>query len=89
MNELTVVLIVYGLLQVGSLILLPKWWKIAAIPSLWFVVIAVDIFRTGFGTWGDVIMQGFAAFACVYLSVVWIIFGVTRLVRRQIPHRTR
>ena len=83
MNEFTLALTVYGLLQVGSLVLLPRWWKGAALPSLYVMLPIWDYFRTGGGYMGDVFVIMFAIYACAWLCVVWVVFGIARLVRRR------
>lgn len=83
MNELTLALIVYGLLQIGSLVLLPKWWKAAALPSLYVVLLIWDYFRTGGGYMGDVFIVMFCIYACAWLCAVWVVFGIAMLARRS------
>ena len=68
MNEITLALIVYGLLQVGSLALLPRWWKIAALPSLYVVLPICNYFRTGGGYMGNAFVIMFCIYACAYLG---------------------
>lgn len=81
MNEVNVALVVYGLLQLGSLALLPGRWKLAALPSLYALGPIFDYFRFGGRNFGD-LAAGFIAFVgCVYLLLVWVVVGVAKLIR--------
>lgn len=87
MSEVNVALVVYGLLQVGSLALLPGWWKLAALPSLYAVGPIFDYFRFGPRNFGDLAAELFAVFGCGYLLAVWLVFGLTKLARRPTNDR--
>ena len=77
MNEFQLGVLFYVPLQLVSLALLPKWWRLAAIPAL---IAAPGIFFHD-GYMGDVFATMWMIFACAYLVVVWFIVGVVKLIR--------
>lgn len=84
MDEYQLAMIVYFSLQAASLILLPKWWKLPALPALWMVWRIVEE-RVQPGYMSDVFIVMLAIYTCAYLILVWLVFGVVKLVRRRTP----
>jgi hypothetical protein len=85
MDDFQLIVVVYVSLQSVSFALLPKWWKLAAVPAL---IAAPNIFFHG-GYMGDVFATAWMGFACGYLVFVWIIVGVVRLIRRSLENRRK
>lgn len=83
MNEFQLAVLAYVSLQLASLALLPKWWRLAAIPSL---MAAPGIFFHD-GYMGDVFATMWMIFACAYLVVVWMAVGVVKLIRVTLNRR--
>jgi hypothetical protein len=75
-------LIVYGALQLASLAMLPKWWKLASLPSLYPLLGVGDVLLTGGGYMGEVFAAMLLIYTCAYFLTVWAVFGVTRLAQR-------
>ena len=74
------------LLQVISLVLLPKWWKAAACPTLplllaiVFDISAID--NTASGNLAGVVTEIFLAPLTIgYLSIVLVLFGIAKVVQ--------
>jgi hypothetical protein len=87
MNDYVLTMLVYCVLQVVSLVLLPRWWKLAALPAL-YVVWPILHERAHPTYMGDVFMMMFAVYACGYLLLAWAVFGVTTFIRRQMKKRS-
>ena len=83
MSEFQIGVLVYVPLQLVSFVLLPKWWRLAAVPAL---IAAPGIFFHG-GYMGDVFATMWMIFACGYLVFVWAIVGVVKLVRVSLEKR--
>ena len=81
MSEYAWAMLVYFVLQGASLAFLPRWWKLAAVPSLLLVPEIISE-RIKPGYMSDVIMEMVAIYTCAYLVLVWLVFGITRLVQR-------
>ena len=86
MSEFNVAMVVYGLLQIG-LALLPNWWKLAALPSLFVIGPIFNDFGTGGGYFGDLFTGTFAVYGCTSLLAAWLVFGLTKLARRPMKVR--
>ena len=81
MSEYAWAMLVYFALQGASLAFLPRWWKLAAVPSLLLVPeIISERFNPGYMS--DVILAMAAIYACACLVLVWMAFGITKLVGR-------
>ena len=85
MDEFQLAVLVYVPLQLVSFVLLPKWWRLAAIPAL---IAAPGIFFHG-QYMGAVFATMWMTFACRYLVLVWVIVGVVKLIRRSLENRRR
>ena len=85
MSDFQLGVLVYVSLQLGSLALLPKWWRLAAVPAL---IAAPGIFFHD-GYMGDVFATMWMIFACAYLVVVWMIVGIVKLIRVILQRRRR
>lgn len=83
MSDFQIAVLVYVPVQVLSLILLPKWWRLAAVPAL---VVAPGIFFHG-GYMGDVFAALSMIYACGYLVIVWGFVGVVKLIRMLLKRR--
>ena len=83
MTEFQLGVLFYVPLQLVSFALLPKWWRLAAIPAL---IAAPGVFFHG-GYMGDVFATMWMIFACAYLVVVWVIVGVVKLIRVLLARR--
>ena len=95
MSEYAWAMLVYFALQGASLAFLPRWWKLAAVPALLLVPEIISE-RIKPGYMSDVIIAMAAIYACAYLALVWLAFGMTRLVQRcrhasgkGLPSRTK
>ena len=79
MSEFQLASLLYIALQAASLILLPKWWKAATLPSLLAVLglLSRDDYL------GDVFATLWLIGGCAYLLLVWVSFGATRLVQQR------
>ena len=79
-EKILLFVLVYLILQVTLLLLLPKWWKAAACPSLLvFPVILFDL--TNSGNLSGFITLWVTPFAIGWLVLILLIFGVTRAVQ--------
>ena len=83
MSEFQLGVLVYVPLQLGSLALLPKWWRLAALPAL---IAAPGIFFHD-GYMGDVFATMWMIYACAYLVFVWIVVGCAKLIRVMLQRR--
>ena len=83
MSEFQLAVLVYVPLQLVSFALLPKWWRLAAIPAL----IAVPGVISHGGYMGDELATMWMILASGYLVFVWIIVGVVKLIRRPLENR--
>lgn len=81
MSEYTLSMLVYFPLQVASLALLPKWWRLAAAAAL-LVMPEIICERVAPGYMSEVFIVMFVIFACAYLMLVWIVLGITLLIQR-------
>lgn len=81
MSEYAWAMLAYFSLQVASLACLPRWWKLAAVPPLLLLPEFISE-RVKPGYMSDVIMGMVAIYASAYLVLVWMVFGITRLVQR-------
>jgi hypothetical protein len=88
MSESAWAMLVYFLMQAASLALLPRWWKLAAIPALLLVPMIVSEWRQP-SYMGDLITAMAAIYAIGYLVLVWVVVGMTKLVQRfrRMKHR--
>lgn len=77
MSEFQLAVLVYAPLQLASLGLLPKWWRLAAIPAL---IAAPGIFFHD-GYMGDVFATMWMIVACAYLVIVWMTVGLVKVIR--------
>ena len=81
MSEYAWAMLAYFFLQGASLVFLPRWWKLAAVPALLLVPEIISE-RIKPGYMSDVIIGMAAIYACAFLVLVWMAFGMTRLVQR-------
>jgi hypothetical protein len=70
-------MLVYSSLQGASLIFLPRWWKLPAVPALLLVPMIVSEWRQP-SYMGDVIMAMVMIYGCAYLMFAWIAFGIAK-----------
>ena len=83
MSEFQLGVLVYVPLQIISFLLLPKWWRLAAIPAL---IAAPGIFFNDKNI-GDAFATMWMIIACAYLVVIWAIVGVVKLVGMCLDNR--
>ena len=83
MSDFQTAVLFYVPLQLASLALLPKWWRLAAIPAL---LAAPGIFFHG-GYMGDVFAAMSMIYACAYLVLVWVFVGFVKLTRTLLKRR--
>jgi len=83
MSDFQTAVLFYVPLQLASLILLPKWWRLAAIPSLFA---APGIFFHG-GYMGDVFAAMSMIYGCGYLVFVWFVVGIVKLIGLSLKRR--
>ena len=83
MNEFQLGVLFYVPLQLVSLALLPKWWRLAAVPAL--IAAPGILFHGGYIV--DVFATMWMIFACAYLVVVWVIVGIVKLIRVLLARR--
>jgi hypothetical protein len=86
MSEYAWAMLVYFLLQAASLALLPRWWKLAAVPALLLAPMIVSEWLQP-SYMSDVLTAMMAIFTCGYLVLVWVVFGITKLVQRAYERR--
>ena len=86
MSEYAWAMLAYFVLQGASLAFLPRWWKLAAVPALLLVPEIISE-RANPGYMSDVIVAMVIIYTCAYLVLVWLAFGMTRLVQRCRGHR--
>jgi hypothetical protein len=81
MNEKILLFVLgYLVLQAALLLLLPKWWKVAASPSL--LVLPIIFFDlTNSGNLSGFITLWLTPYAIGWLVLILIVFGVTRTVQ--------
>ena len=77
MSDFQTALLFYLPLQLASITLLPKWWRLAAIPALYA---APGIFFHD-GYMGDIFAAMFMIYASAYLVVVWVFLGLVKFIR--------
>jgi len=87
MSEYAWAMLVYFTLQGASLALLPRWWKLGAAPALLVVPLIVGEWRQP-SYMGDVIAAMMTIYACAYLVLVLLAFGVAKFVQRLRRHRS-
>ena len=83
MSEFQLAVLVYVPLQLVSFALLPKWWRLAAVPAL----IAVPGIVSHGGYMGDELATMWMILASGYLVFVWSIVGVAKLIRVSLKTR--
>ena len=81
MSDFQTALLFYLPLQLASLALLPKWWRLAAIPALYA---APGIFFHN-GYMGDVFAAMLMIIASAYLVAVWVLVGLVKFIRVFFP----
>lgn len=80
MDDVALTSLLYAAVQIASLIFLPKWWKLGAVPPLYAVVVIENYYRTG-GYMADLMTAFFASMAIAWLLVVWLLLGLALLIR--------
>ena len=70
-------------LQLFALVLLPKWWKVAACPPLLLLVVIAFDLTSGANLAGLMTHGLLAPLAIAWLLVVLVLFGVVKVVRRM------
>lgn len=83
MNDFQIAVLFYVSLQLASLAMLPKWWRLAAIPAL---LAAPGIFFHD-GYMGEVFAGAAMIYAGAYLVVVWGVVGVAKLIGLLLKRR--
>lgn len=84
-DKIQLTVLAYFVLQVALLLLLPKWWKAAACPSL--LVLPIIVFDlTNSGNLSGFITLWLTPYAIGWLVVILLVFGITTAVqsRKQI-----
>jgi len=70
-------------LQLVSLVLLPKWWKVAACPPLLLLLIMALDLTSGANLAGIMTHGLLAPLAIAWLLVVLVLFGIVKVARRM------
>ncbi len=83
MTEFRWAVLYYLSLQTAAVFLLPKWWKMLALPAL---VVSPSIFFHG-GYMGDVFATMLLIFACGYLFLPLVGFGLVNLATQPVNGR--
>jgi hypothetical protein len=78
MSEFQLAILAYVPLQLAAFVLLPKWWKLAAVPALF----AVPGIFSHDGYMGEVFATLFLMIGCGYLGLVLVIAGALKLTSR-------
>ena len=68
-------------MQLASFVLLPKWWKLAAIPAL---IVVPGIFSHE-GYMGEVFATMALIYACVYLGIVLAVALIVKWITGKSP----
>jgi hypothetical protein len=78
MSEFQLAILAYVSLQLAALVLLPEWWKLAAVPAL---IVVPGIFSHD-EYMGEVFATLGLIIACVYLGLVLAVAGIVKWIRR-------
>lgn len=69
------------ILQLFSLLVLPKWWKVAACPPLLFLILIAFDLTSGANLSGFVTHDVLAPLVIAWLLVVLVLFAVIKIVQ--------
>jgi hypothetical protein len=80
-NDLELMCLIYVAFMVGSLELLPKWWRLASLPALYGAFMIEEFYRTGGGYMGGAFTSFGLLIIWAWLSVLWLPPSIVALSR--------
>ncbi len=83
-TQIQLFVLAYVLLQGTLLIVLPKWWKAAACPSLLALPIILFDLMSG-GNLSGFLTLGVTPFAIGWLVLILVLFGIAKAVQTNQP----